>query len=58
MKNRITTIRHEKLLKLHENIGVLMLGETNKEYRKELETLKANTVKELKKEQRKLGMIK
>lgn len=55
---QITTIRHQKLLKLNENLDLLLLGQKNKEYIAELRRMKRNTVEELKKEQRKIGLIK
>lgn len=53
-----TTPRHDKLLKLYEDVNLLLLGQSNREYIKELTKIKNATLVELRKEQKSLGMIK
>jgi hypothetical protein len=53
VKKVVFTPRHSKLVELHESIGVLLLGQKNKEYIKELKMLREKTVEELKKEEAK-----
>jgi hypothetical protein len=57
VKKVIFTPRHTKLVELNESIGVLLLGQKNKDYINYLKDLKKKTVEELKKEEAKARII-
>lgn len=57
MKKVIFTPRHAKLVELNDSIGVLLLGQKNRDYINYLKELKKKTVEELRREEAKARIV-